>query len=66
MESMMSVILGLFCFILFQVVFSFLIAFSMKSTKVQTLGEGHAIERLCNSLYRAPCGEVKTLDVIYS
>ena len=32
----------------------------MKSTRVQTLGAGHALERLCNSLYRAPCGEVKT------
>ena len=24
-------------------------------TKVQTIGVGHAIERSCNSLYRAPC-----------
>ena len=38
----------------------------MKSTKVRTLGAGHAIERSCSSLYRAPCREVKTLDIVYS
>ena len=43
-----------------------LITVSIKSTKVQTLGVGHAIERLCNSLYRAPCRELKTLDINFT
>ena len=37
----------------------------MKRTEAQILCAGQYLGHVCNSLYRTPCGEVKTLDIIY-